>query len=73
MVTHMFQCYALKSSHPFLLEKTLESPLDSKEITAVNPKGIYIGTTYAEAELPILWPPDAKSRLVGKDPDGGKD
>ena len=72
-VTHIFQCYALKSSHPFLLEKTLESPLDRKEITPVNPKGIYIGRTYAEAELPILWPPDAKSWLVGKDPDGGKD
>ena len=58
-----------------MLEKTLESPLDSKEIQPVNPKGnkrwIFIGRTNAEA--PILWPPDAKSQLVGKDPDAGKD
>ena len=56
-------------------EKTLESPLDSKEIKPVHPKGnqswIFIGNT--EAEAPILRPPDAKSRLVGKDPDAGKD
>ena len=55
--------------------KTLESPLDSKEIKAVNPKGnqpwIFIGRT--DAEAPILWPPDAKSRLIGKDPGSGKD
>ena len=60
-----------------LLEKTLESPLDRKEIKPVNPKGnqsqIFIGRTVAEAEAPILWPPDAKSRLLGKDPDAGKD
>ena len=60
-----------------MLEKTLESPLDSKEIKAVNPKGnqpcIFIGRTDAESEAPILWPPDAKSRLTGKDPDAGKD
>ena len=59
-----------------VLEKTLESPLDSKEIKPVNPKGnqhwIIIGRTDAEAEAPILWPPDAKSRLIGKDPDAGK-
>ena len=59
------------------LEKTLESPLDSKEIKPVNPKGnqpwIFIGRTDAEAEAPILWLPDAKSRLIGKDPDAGKD
>ena len=56
-----------------VLEKTLESPLDSKEIKLVNPKGnqhwIFIGRTDAEAEAPILWPPDAKSQLTGKDPD----
>ena len=60
-----------------VLEKTLESPLDSKEIKPVNPKGnypwIFIGRTDAEAEAPILWSSDAKSRLIGKDPDGGKD
>ena len=56
-------------------ERTLESPLDSKEIKAVHPKGnqpwIFIERT--DAEAPILWPPDAKSRLTGKDPDAGKD
>ena len=60
-----------------VLEKTLESPLDCKEIQPVNPKGnqslIFIGRTDAEAETPILWPPDAKSRLIEKDPDAGKD
>ena len=59
------------------MEKTLESPLDSKEIKPVNPKGtqpgICIGRTDVEAEALILWPPDAKSRLTGKDPDAGKD
>ena len=54
-----------------------ESPLDWKEIKSVNPKGnqswIFIGRTDAEAEAPILWPPDVKSPLVGKDPDAGKD
>ena len=59
-----------------VLEKTLESPLDSKEIKPVNPKGnqpwIFIGRTDAEAEAPILWPPDVKSWLIGKDPDAGK-
>ena len=58
-----------------VLEKTLESPLDSKEIKPVNPKGnqpwIFIGRT--DAEVLILWPPDVKSRLTGKDPDAGKD
>ena len=57
--------------------KTLESPLDCKEIKPVNPKGnqswIFIGRTDAEAETPILWPPDAKNRFLGKDPDAGKD
>ena len=60
-----------------VLEKTLESPLDCKEIQPVNPKGdqswIFIGRTDAEAETPILWPPDVKSWLNGKDPDAGKD
>jgi len=60
-----------------VLEKTLESPLDDKEIRSVNPKGnqpwIFIGRTDAEAEAPILWPPDAKSWIIGKDPDAGKD
>ena len=58
-----------------VLEKTLESPLDCKEIKLVNPKGnqswIFIGRT--DAEAPILWPPDVKSRLTRKDPDAGKD
>ena len=56
-----------------VLEKTLEGPLDSKEIKPVNPKGnqlwIFIGMTDAEVEVPMLWPPDAKIRLTGKDPD----
>ena len=60
-----------------VLEKTLESPLDNKEITTDNPKGnqprIFIGRTDAEAEAPILWSPDVKSQLTGKDPDVGKD
>ena len=59
-----------------MLEKTLESPLDGK-IQPVNPKGnqswIFIGRTDAEAETPILWPPDVKNWLIGKDPDAGKD
>ena len=58
-----------------VLEKILESPLDCKEIKLVNPKGnqpwIFTGRTRADA--PILWPPDAKSQLIGKDPDAGKD
>ena len=60
-----------------VLEKTLESPLDCKEIQPIHPKGdqswVFIGMTDFEAETPILWPPDAKSWLVGKDPDAGKD
>ena len=60
-----------------MLEKTLESPLDYKEIQAVHPKGdqswVFIGKTDVEAETPILWPPDGKSWLIGKDPDVGKD
>ena len=62
-----------------MLEKTLENPLDSKEIKSVNLKGnqpqIFIGKTDAKAEAPIIWPPDVKSWLIGKgkDPDAGKD
>ena len=60
-----------------VLEKTVESPLDCKEIKAVNPKGnpprVFIGRTVAEAGAPTLWPPDTKSQLTGKDPDPGKD
>ena len=60
-----------------VLEKTLESPLDCKEIQPVHPKGtqsrIFIGRTDAEAETPILWPPDAKNWFIRKDPDAGKD
>ena len=60
-----------------LLEKTLESPLDSMEIQPVHPKGdqswVFIEKTDVEAETPILWPPDVKSWLIWKDPDTGKD
>ena len=60
-----------------VLEKTLESPLDCKEIQPVHPKGnqprIIIGRTDAEPEAPILWPPDVKNQFAGKDPDAGKD
>ena len=60
-----------------MLEKTLQSPLDCKEIKPLSPKGnqswIFIGKTDAEAEALLLWPPDAKSQLPRKDPDAGKD
>ena len=60
-----------------VLEKTLESPLDCKEIQPLHPKGnqswIFIGRTDAEAETPILWPPHVKNWLIGKEPDVGKD
>ena len=60
-----------------VLERTLESSLDYKEIQPVNPKGdkssVFIGRTDVEAETPILWPPDANNWLLGKDPDAGKD
>ena len=60
-----------------VLEKTLEGPLDSKETQPVHPKGnkswLFIGRTDAEAETAMLWPPDAKNWLIGKDPDAGKD
>ena len=60
-----------------VLEKTLDSPLDCKEIQLVHPKGnqswIFIGRTGVEAEIPILWPPSVKNWFIGKDPDAGKD
>ena len=60
-----------------MLEKTPESPLDCKEIQPVPPKGnqfwLFIGGIDAEAETPVLWPPDVKKWLIGKDPDAGKD
>ena len=60
-----------------VLEKTLETSLDCKEIQPVHPKGdqswVFIGRTDVEAETPILWPPHAKSWLIGKDPDAGRD
>ena len=73
------QSWVLKNwcSWTVVLEKTLESPLDCKEIKLVNPKGnqswILIGRTDAEAETSVLWPPDIKNWLTGKDPDAGKD
>ena len=82
----MFECeldhkesWALKNwcFWTMVLEKTLKSPLDCKEIQLVHPKGnqswIFIGRTDAEAETPILWPPDVKNWLIGKDPDAGED
>ena len=60
-----------------VLEKTLESPLDCKEMQPVHPKGdqswVFIGRTDAEAETPILWPPNMKNWLIRKDPDAGQD
>ena len=60
-----------------VLEKTLESPLNYKEIQPVHPKGdqpwVFFGRTDAEAETPILWPPHGKSQLIGKDSDSGRD
>ena len=82
----MYGCESLSSKESWVpknwcfqtvvLEKTLESPLDGKEIKPVNPKGsqpwIFMGRTAAESEAPMLWPPDAKSWLIEKDPDAGK-
>ena len=80
-----FACRQLKNQITWLswclwivvLEKTHESSLDIKDIKLVNPKGnqlwIFIGRINAEAEAPILWPPDVKNGLIGKDPDAGKD
>ena len=60
-----------------MLEKTCESPLDCKKIQPVHPKGdqslVFLGRTDVEADIPVLWPPDAKSLLICKDPDAGKD
>ena len=60
-----------------VLEKSLESPLNCKEIQPIHPKGdkswVFIGRTDAKAETPILWPPHVKSSLIGKDPDAGRD
>ena len=60
-----------------VLEKTLESPLDCKEIQPVHPKGdqswVFLGRSDAEAETPVLWPPNGKSCLIGKDPDARRD
>ena len=70
------QSFHINIRRRLMLEKTLESPLDCKEIQPVHPKGnswIFIGRTDGEAETPILWPPDVKSWLIGKDPDAGKD
>ena len=75
----MYGCesWTIKKAECLMLKKTLESPLDCKETQPVNPKGnqswIFIGRTDIEAETPILWPPDAKNWLIGKDPDAGKD
>ena len=73
------ESWVLKNWHfwTIVLEKTLESPLDCKEIQPVHPKGdqpwVFIGKTDAEAEIPILWPPDVKSWLIWKDPNAGRD
>ena len=69
--------WALNFFQIVVLEKTFESPLDSKEIKPIDPKGnqswIFFGRTAAEAEVPVLWPPDVYSWLIGKDSDAGKD
>ena len=71
------ECQRTDAFELCVLEQTLESPLDWKKIQPVHPKGnqswIFIGRTDVEAETPILWPPDAKNWLNGKDPDAGKD
>ena len=75
-ITSTTGCFCFGSISSFL-EKTLESPLDCKEIRPVHPKGnqswVFIGRTDAEAETPILWPPDVKNWLIGKYPDARKD
>ena len=71
------ECWRIDAFWTVVLEKTLESPLDCEEVQPVNPKGnqswMFTGRTDAEAEAPVLWPPDSKKLLVGKDPDAGKD
>ena len=73
----MFTLQVGKGFQILVLEKTLESPLDTEEIKSANPKGnkpwFFIGRTDAEAEAPIFWPSDVKSQLIGKDPDAGQD
>ena len=84
VVTYGCESWTIKNWAPknwcfwtVVLENTLESPLDCKEIQLVHPKGtqswVFTGRTDAEAETPILWPPDSKSWLIWKDPDAGKD
>ena len=71
------ECRRIDAFELLVLEKTLESPLDCKEIHPAHPKGhqswVFTGRTDAEAETPILWPPHGKSWLIGKDPDAGRD
>ena len=71
------ECWRTDAFELLVLEKTLESPLDCKEIKLANPKEnqswIFIGRTVTKAEAPILWPPYVKNWLTGKDPDAGKD
>ena len=73
---YIVQCYMFWCFQTVVLEKTLESPLDCKEIQLVHPKGdqswVFIGRTDAEAETPVLWPPHVKSWLIWKDPDAGR-
>ena len=75
VVTYRCESWTIKKA--VVLEKTLERPLDCKEIQPVHPKGdkswVFTGRTDVEAETPILWPPDVKSWLIWKDPDSGKD
>ena len=80
VVMYGYESWTIKKNWCFrtvVLEKTLQSTLDSKEIKPVNPKAnqswIFIGRTDVEAETPILWPPDVESWLIWKDPDAGKD
>ena len=76
-VNNSIVCFFYYTIWIVVLDKTLESSLDCKEIKPVNPKGnllwIFIGRTDAKAETPILWPADEKNWLIGKDPDAGKD
>ena len=71
------QVEVFRGKYTVVLKKTLESPLDCKEIQPVHPKGdqswVFIGGTEAEAETPIFWPPHVKSWLIGKDHDAGRD
>ena len=71
------ECRRIDAFELVILEKTLESPLDCKEIQPVHPKGdqswVFIERNNAKAETPIIWPPDAKTWLIGKDPDAGRD